>query len=158
MFLVSFIQSDRPYVSRTTSWAECNFSHSDPRSLVTVRRQGHSSLLKWYSLCFYYTSNAMYVNNTNNMMFSRFRWRVHEPFCEMGLLCHLTHCGLLTPYGDMELVNIGSGNGLLLDGTKPLPEPISVGYSDIHRRAISKEIFQPSVTKISWKITYLIFF
>ena len=32
----------------------------------------------------------------------------------------LTHCSLLTPYG----VNIGSGNGLLPDGTKPLPEPM----------------------------------
>ena len=37
----------------------------------------------------------------------------------------LTHCGLVTPYGDMEIwVNIGSGNGLLPDGTKPLPEPM----------------------------------
>ena len=26
--------------------------------------------------------------------------------------------------GDMDLVNIGSGNGLLPDGTKPLPEPM----------------------------------
>ena len=36
----------------------------------------------------------------------------------------LTHCGLVTPYGDRDLVNIGSGNGLLPDGTKPLPEPM----------------------------------
>ena len=28
----------------------------------------------------------------------------------------LTHCGLMTPYG--------SGNGLLPDGTQPLPEPM----------------------------------
>ena len=33
-----------------------------------------------------------------------------------------THCGLLMPYGDMDLGNIGSGNGLLPDGTKPLSE------------------------------------
>ena len=31
----------------------------------------------------------------------------------------------MTPYGDRDLVNIGSGNGLLPDGTKPLPEPMS---------------------------------
>ena len=31
-------------------------------------------------------------------------------------------CGLVTPYGDVDLVNIGSGNGLVLSGTKPLPE------------------------------------
>ena len=28
------------------------------------------------------------------------------------------------PYGAKILVNIGSGNGLLPDGTKPLPEPM----------------------------------
>ena len=36
----------------------------------------------------------------------------------------LTHGGLATPYGDRTLVNIGSGNGLLPDGTQPLPEPM----------------------------------
>ena len=35
---------------------------------------------------------------------------------------HWTHKGLVTPYG--EWVNIGSGNGLLRNGTKPLPEPM----------------------------------
>ena len=30
----------------------------------------------------------------------------------------------MTPYGDINWVNIGSGNGLLPDGTKPLPEPM----------------------------------
>ena len=34
----------------------------------------------------------------------------------------LTHYGLVTP--SQILVNIGSGNGLLPDGTKPLPEPM----------------------------------
>ena len=29
----------------------------------------------------------------------------------------------MTPYGEIW-VNIGSGNGLLPDGTKPLPEPM----------------------------------
>ena len=33
----------------------------------------------------------------------------------------LTHCGLVTK---QIWVNIGSGNGLLPDGTKPLPEPM----------------------------------
>ena len=37
---------------------------------------------------------------------------------------YLTHCGLVTPYGDIIWVNIGSGNGLLPEGTKPLPEPM----------------------------------
>ena len=34
----------------------------------------------------------------------------------------LTHCGIVTLYG--ILVNIGSGNGLVPDSTKPLPEPM----------------------------------
>ena len=40
----------------------------------------------------------------------------------------LTHCCLVTPYGAKIWVNIGSGNGLLPDGTKPLPEPILTFY------------------------------
>ena len=28
------------------------------------------------------------------------------------------------PYGNIDLGNIGSGNDLLPDGTKPLPEPM----------------------------------
>ena len=54
------------------------------------------------------------------------------------------------------LVNIGSGNGFLPDGTKPLSESISTyhQYSDIHRRTISQEISQPSITKISLEIIH----
>ena len=32
-----------------------------------------------------------------------------------------THFGLVTPYGDIDLGNIGSINGLMPDGTKSLP-------------------------------------
>ena len=70
-------------------------------------------------------------------------------------------CGLVTPYGDRDLVNIGSGYGLLPDGTKPLPEPMLTDHqwspSDIHIRAISLEVPQPSVTEICLKIMYLNF-
>ena len=38
----------------------------------------------------------------------------------MGSSKGLTHCGLGMPYG----VNTCSGNALLPDGTKPLPEPM----------------------------------
>ena len=31
----------------------------------------------------------------------------------------LTHCGLVPPHNDIELSNIGLGNGLLRDGAKP---------------------------------------
>ena len=37
----------------------------------------------------------------------------------------LTHCGLVSPYIAFEiLVKSGSSNGLLPDGTKPLPDPL----------------------------------
>ena len=47
-----------------------------------------------------------------------------------------------------QRLNIGSGNGMLPDGTKPLPEPMnvdlsSVRLSDIHLWAILQEIPQP---------------
>ena len=60
-------------------------------------------------------------------------------------------------------VNIGSSNGLVPDGTKPLPESwanvawSSAKSSDIHIGAISQEKPQPSITKIHLKITYLKF-
>ena len=40
------------------------------------------------------------------------------------IICYdqLTHYGLVVPYGIIELVNVGSGNGLLPDSTSPLPE------------------------------------
>ena len=37
--------------------------------------------------------------------------------------CLLTHCGIETPYGQVDklMVNTGSGNSLLPGGGKPLP-------------------------------------
>ena len=46
----------------------------------------------------------------------------HQPFREPWVV--LTNHGLVTPYGDKDLGNIGSGNGSLPDGTKQLPEPM----------------------------------
>ena len=53
--------------------------------------------------------------------------------------------------------DISSGKGLLLGGIKPLPEPMLTGHqsSNIHIRAISQEMPQPSITKIILRITYL---
>ena len=39
----------------------------------------------------------------------------------------LTHCSLVTPYGEI-LVNTDPDNGLLPDGTKPLPEPMLINH------------------------------
>ena len=58
-------------------------------------------------------------------------------------------------------VNIGSGNGLLHDGTKPFPEPMltyhKYGPVTIHMKAVSQEIPQPLITKVSLKTTHLKF-
>ena len=37
-------------------------------------------------------------------------------------MCFKNSWGLLTPYGNIDEVNIGPGNGLLPDSIKPLPE------------------------------------
>ena len=50
-----------------------------------------------------------------------------ESLCIMSMTV-LTHCGLVMPYSDIIWVNIGSGNGLMPDGTKPLPEPMMISH------------------------------
>ena len=52
-------------------------------------------------------------------------------------------------------VNIGSGNGLLPDGTKPLPEPMLTDYQWSPVTFILET--QPSITQICLKITCLKF-
>ena len=68
----------------------------------------------------------------------------------------VTYSGLVTPYGDRDLVYIGSGNGLLPGGTKPLPEPMLTGHqwsplTFISLRTISQEMPQPLINKICLK-------
>ena len=46
-------------------------------------------------------------------------------FLDMPSIQILTHWGLVMPY---IWVNIGSGNGLLPGGTKPLPEPMLTNH------------------------------
>ena len=57
-------------------------------------------------------------------------------------------------------VNIGSGNGLLPDGTKPLPEPMLIDHQCSPVTFILgqfHEMPQSSITEVSLKITYLKF-
>ena len=70
----------------------------------------------------------------------------------------LTHCGLMTSYGGIDWVNIGSGNGLLPDGTKPLPEPmltyhpqdpLTFIWCQFHKRYISHQWL-----KLTWKLLF----
>ena len=41
----------------------------------------------------------------------------------------LAFCDRMTPHGDIVLVNIGSSNGLLSDGNKPLSESMLIGVN-----------------------------
>ena len=58
------------------------------------------------------------------------------------------------PYGDLEMGNIGSGNGVLPDSTKPLPEPLLI-YHQGGPVTIAWGLF--CNYKISSKITILKF-
>ena len=56
-----------------------------------------------------------------------------------------TQCGLVMPYHCINRVNIASGNGLLPDGTKPLPEPI-LTYHQSCFLAFTWEQFRKKIT------------
>ena len=71
------------------------------------------------------------------------------------------NCGLVMPYGDRTLVNIGSGNGLVPDGTKPLPEPMLTDHQwspmtfilgQFHKRCLNHQWL-----KSVWKLHVLKF-
>ena len=53
-------------------------------------------------------------------------------------------------------MNIGSGNGLLPDGTKPLPEPMLA--RDIQPNAMSQKNLQTYWLKLSYELFYFILF
>ena len=70
----------------------------------------------------------------------------------------ITHCGLVMPYSEIW-VNIGSGNGLLPDGTKPLPEPMLTDHQwspvtfilgQFHKRCLNHQSLK-SVWKLRLK-------
>ena len=52
-------------------------------------------------------------------------------------------------------VTIGSGNGLLPDGTKPLPEPMSTYHQQGWVTFISGQVHKRYHQSIIWKIKYL---
>ena len=68
------------------------------------------------------------------------QWKDGLPEAEVQLLendshktffaWHPSHWGLVMPYASQNLVNIG--NGLVPDGTKPIPEPL-LAYCQLDR-------------------------
>ena len=74
----------------------------------------------------------------------------------------LTHWGIMTHYGDIDLGQHWPRLRLVVSRQKSITwtniDLLSVRSSDIPLRAISQEIPQPSTTKISLKITYQTFY
>ena len=56
------------------------------------------------------------------------QYKLTDAFCELPHFAWLTHWLLVMLYVTQNLVDIGSGNGLLPDGTKPLPEPMLTSH------------------------------
>ena len=82
------------------------------------------------------------VSNDNVM----FKWNVRD--CQNNV--SVNDIGYWHHMATEIWVNIGTGNGLLPDGTKPLPEPILTFHN-------LSPVPQPSITKNRLKITYLKF-
>ena len=99
-------------------------------------------------LTYHYSAIVMVTNWYNN------GW-CHKP------LTALTHCGLVKPYGNRDLGQHWLRQWLVAWQHQAITwtnvDWSSVKFSDIHIRAISQEVPQPSVTKIHLKITYLWF-
>ena len=79
------------------------------------------------------------------------------PYQEYITLHPLTHCDLVIQSSDTTswiLVNIGLGNGLLPDGTKPLPEPILIyhQWERFYLRSISQERYLSLIWFWKWFI------
>ena len=71
----------------------------------------------------------------------------------------LSHCGLVTPYGNIDLGQHWPRQWLHAWRHQAITctnvDLSSVKSSDLHIRSISLEMHQPSITKIRLKITYL---
>ena len=74
----------------------------------------------------------------------------------------LTHCGLVTPFGGRDLGQHLFREWLVAWRHQAITwtnvDLSSLRPSDVHLRAISLEILQPSVTKISFKIIFQTFY
>ena len=68
---------------------------------------------------------------------------------QKGIGCQLTRCEN-TPNGNIDRVNIGSGNDLLLDGTNPLAEPMWFLFSEVLRHSPENNFEESALTIIPW--------
>ena len=67
----------------------------------------------------------------------------------------LNHCGLVTPYSDRSGSTLAQVMGCCLTASNHYLNQCWLIISEVQRHSYSQEMLQPSVTKISLKITYL---
>ena len=112
---------------------------------------GPSNMAKWhFQMCFYewkflyfnwnFTEVCSWGSDCPKVTFSPgCRWAKRQNLNDAQSspgLNQLTHCYHMVSW---ILVNIGSGNGLLPEGTKPLPEPV-MSYCQLKSKVQTREI------------------
>ena len=138
-----------------------NTYHSDPHEQTSVRFNLTKILRK--STCHHIDGLMQERHNTIadalELHLSCTKPSIWGLFCSG--LSELTHCGLVTPYGDRDLGQhwlrlwlVAWRHQAITWTNVDLPSVRSIG---IHLSAILQEILQQSITKISWKITFLKF-
>ena len=111
----------------------------------------------------YITNNICRIQHhrSHNSALCRYLAEQHMPV-SVVFIEKLTHCGLVTAYGGRDLGQHWSRLWLVAWRHQAIiwtnVDLWSLRSSDVHLRAISLEISQPSVTKISLKIIFLRFY
>ena len=66
-----------------------------------------------------------------------------------------THCHIVTPMATLSWLSIGSGNGLVSDGTKPLPEPVLTYHQRYSMAFNIEQFYMNSIHKMCSEMTLL---
>ena len=126
---------------------------------------------KWPSFCPYVIYQVMFVSYDYLKDFMAYPQM--KPIMKVGNISQstcvfpeleqeLTHCGLVTPYGSRDLGQHWFRYWLVAWRHQAITwtnvDLSSLWSSDVHLRAISLEISQPSATKINLKIIFLWFY
>ena len=123
----------------------------------------HRSAIIWANIG---SGNGLLPDSTKpspETMFTSVNIILLKLFSHLSGANELPHCGLVTPFGALIWFNNASGNGLLPDGTKPLPEPMLTNHQwgpvrscDNHMRH-HKRYLSHQLLNLAWKLLIWIF-
>ena len=136
--------------------------NGNPESDPTPFSTWHERISGWAYLLsiFFHFDTCKWNALWNNAQWSHMTYG-NKIALSIATLVTLTHWGLVTPYGNRDLGQYWLRQWLVAWGHQVITwtnvDLSSVRLSDIHLRASSQKIPQPSVTKIIWKIKYLKF-